>query len=502
MSGISETDQIRRWRGDPNGFVRDMFGVEPSSQQVEFMDGVRDVVWAKLKLYARNTGKGEPYGPITSRDEKLNPLFGASVMSGVGTGKGAAASWIIIWFLTCFPNPKIVCTSPSARQMSITLWAELAKWHQKCKLKDWFVWQSDKFFLKELEGQNWFAATRTANARNSPEEQAETLAGLHEDFLMIIGDEASGIGDAVFRPLESTLTRKCNFCLLFFNPTKSKGFAYDSHHRNRDQWLTYRWNAEESSIVTKNSIEILANKYGKDSNTYMIRVLGLPPVAGENYIIPWEYIESATELELDPASDDDLIMSLDVGAGGDDSCFLPRKGPRVYELAGLVSSFQDSAVLAHWAAEKVIDRKPKMVLIDNIGVGWGVTGHIRELLPAGTTKLVEVNVAQTAFNPQRFFRLRDELWWRLRLALEAGQLQLPNDPLLMGDLNSPKYEEVAGKIKVESKKDMKARGVDSPNRADSLMQTMIYEPTFLRRILSGLKPSGKKKKSNVNWRTV
>lgn len=500
MGISSEAAQIRVWRQDPNLFVTQLFDVEPSSQQRELLNEVRDLVWAKLRCHADSSGKVLD-APPSDRDRALNRKFGVSVMAGVGTGKGATAAWLIHWFLTCFTNPKIAVTSPSAKQMGITLWAELAKWHQRCKIRDWFTWQSDKFFLKELDGKNWFAATRTANTKNSAEEQAETLAGLHEDFLMIIGDEASGIPDPVFRPLESTLTGRCNFCLLFFNPTKSKGYAYDTHHRFREDWLPVRWNAEESTNVSRDSIERLERKYGRDSNTFRIRVLGLPPVSGENYVIPWDYIVSATERELEPLEDDELIASLDVGAGGDDSVIIPRRGPLVFPPR--VSSFEDSRVLSRWSGDYILQSEPKAFLIDNIGVGWGVVGQIRDLVPRESTKIIEVNVAQTAFNPHRFYRLRDELWWRLRLALEAGQISLPNDALLLGDLNSPRYEEVAGKIKVESKKDMRARGIDSPNRADALMQTMIYEPEIMRKLFATSKhPQRKRSPSGRSWKTL
>jgi phage terminase large subunit len=498
----AEKDQIKIWRRDIPLFIWQVFKVKPTGQQIVFLNSLCDMVWAKLKLYTWNTKGTEPHGAVTDYDRKLNRMFGQSVMAGVGTGKGACAAWLIIWFLTCFPNPKIVITSSSAKQLGITLWAELAKWHERCALKDWFTYQSDKFYLTEKEGHTWFAATRTANTKNSPDEQAETLAGLHEDFLLIIADEASGIPDPVFRPLESTLTRKCNLCLLFFNPTKSRGFAHDTQYKDRENWMQHRWDAEECSLVTVDSIERLARKYGRDSNTFRIRVKGLPPTSGENHVIPWDYIESAVERELEPVDDDVLIYSLDVGAGGDDNVILPLRGPLVMPL--MVSNSDDSRVLTNWAVDKVATGEPRVCLVDNIGVGWAVVGSLREKIPADACDIIEVNVSNTAFNPHRYFRLRDELWWRLRIALEDGQLSLPNDPLLMGDLNSPRYEEVAGKIKVETKKDMKSRGIDSPNRADALMMTRIYTPDILRKLheMGGLGQRKKRKKSNVSWKTL
>ena len=494
MGRSTEANIILEWSHNIIKYVRETFNSEPSTQQAEALVLFQDMVWAKIRVSKGIT--------TTEREKALAAKFGMSIMSGVGTGKGALGSWCIMWFLTCFPYPKIAVTSPSAKQMSITLWAELAKWHQRSKLKDWFVWNSEKFFFKEQEGKQWFAATRTANTRNSPDEQAETLAGLHEDFLLIVADEASGIPDPVFRPLESTLTGMCNLCLLLFNPTRGKGYAYDTHFRDAADWAPVHWDAEESTNVTKESIARLEKKYGRESNTFRIRVLGIPPSTTENTVIPWEWIQDAVDRdgELEAMEDDQLIYSLDVGAGGDDSCLLKRKGPIIYPLEN--ASYNDSNRLTDWVVRHALSGEPKELLVDNIGVGWGVEGNLRERLKHTEIRVVGVNAATSAYNPHKFFRLRDELWWRARDEFERGVLSLPNDPLLMGDLNAPRYEETGGKIKIETKKEMKARGVESPNRADSLIMTEIYEGgAILRKLYTPLHKKNKSK-STRSWKTI
>ena len=503
MPKSEQANAILAWSKNIPKFVKDVFDVDPTTQQKAYLNDVCEMVWAKIKVYKWNaTGKLIDGKPVTERELSLNAKFGTSVMSGVGTGKGATASWIIIWFLTVFPFPKIAVTSPSAKQLQITLWAELAKWHQRSKLKDWFTWQTDKFFFNEAKGQQWFAVTRTANTKNSAEEQAETLAGLHEDYLLIIGDEASGIPDPVFRPLESTLTRMCNLCLLFFNPTRAKGFAIDTHNRDRENWLSYRWNAEESEVVTKDSVERLAKKYGRDSNTFRIRVLGLPPLSGENTVIPWEWIIDAVDRELEVVIDDPTIYSLDVGAGGDESCLLHRTGPLVHPLK--VAGYSESNALIEWVSREVLadDPPPKALLLDSIGVGWGIEGPLRKRFEAQHIDVYGINVANTAFNAHRFHRLRDELWWRCRGEFEKGFLSIPDDPLLMGDLNAPRYEEVTGKIKIETKKDMKKRGVESPNRADSLIQTTYWGPEIARKMFARDSKRKAKRKAHRSWKVA
>lgn len=496
MPRNTESDIVLAWSKDIPRYVADTLPeFKFTSQQLKAALAFQELVWAKLAV------NGNPNGTHSDKLRELSRKFGLSIMSGVGTGKGALASVLILWFLSVFPYPKCVAVSPSARQLRDNLWSELAKWHQKSKIKEWFVWQSDKFFLKECDGQQWFISARTANPRNSADEQAETLAGLHEDFVLIVGDEATGVPDPVFRPLEATLTRKCNLCLLTFNPTKGKGFAFDTQFKERGQWVGFRWNSEESELVTRESIDRLAKKYGRESNAYRIRVLGLPPLSGENEVIPWDYIEDAVDKDLEPFPNDKLIYSLDVGAGGDDSVLLKRIGPKV--LSPLEArGYNEPTKIVDWVVRDVLASEPTVLYGDTIGWGWGVIGEIERRVKHFGTEVVPVKVSEQAYDTDRFYRLRDELWWRMRESFERGIISIPDDPILKGDLNAPRYDDSTGIIKVESKDALKRRGVESPNRADALMMTFLRDEAMLR---GTPKRDAKKKKSNNatrSWRTL
>ena len=69
-------------------------------------------------------------------------------------------------------------------------------------------------------------------------------------------------------------------------------------------------------------------------------------------------------------------------------------------------------------------------------------------------------------------RLRDELWWRAREWLAARDSKLADDDALIAELTAPRYEIVSsGKIKIESKDEMKRRGLRSPDLADAFVLT-------------------------------
>jgi phage terminase large subunit len=115
------------------------------------------------------------------------------------------------------------------------------------------------------------------------------------------------------------------------------------------------------------------------------------------------------------------------------------------------------------------DERPSEILVDVIGLGAGVVDRLRELgLPVRG-----VNVGEAAAVNDRYMRLRDELWFRARDWLAGADVKLPPDDALIGELTGPKYKITStGKIQVESKDDMKKRGLQSPDLADAFILTL------------------------------
>jgi hypothetical protein len=64
---------------------------------------------------------------------------------------------------------------------------------------------------------------------------------------------------------------------------------------------------------------------------------------------------------------------------------------------------------------------------------------------------------------------RAELWQNMKNALEEGRFELPDSDSLQADLISPGYKyDSAGRLLIESKQDMRKRGVPSPDEADAV----------------------------------
>ena len=496
-----QVDLIKRWFNNPLRFFADVWPDEKLSRQQE--TALKDMgLLVRCKIKSHNKEK------MTKDEAEMAKKVGISIMSGQGPGKDALAAISIIWFLCCFPYPKIPCTAPTGHQLKDVLWAEINKWIRRSRKDDsgqpmldvWLQWQSDKVFWKDAGGKEWFAVARTTNTKATADEQAETLAGFHEDFLMIVVDEASGLPEPVFKPLEGTLSGKCNFSLLLFNPTRNQGFALESQRRDREHWVCHHWDAEESEIVSKEHVEAMAKKYGRDSNAFRIRVKGLPPLESSDTLIQWEWAMEAIDRDIEPLDNDPLIFGLDIGGGGDPSVLLRYRGACVEGIETLETT--DSEALTGWVMRRIFDYEPEYVFVDSGGIGWGIVGNLVHRCPG--FKIIGINAGEAAYEKDRFVKIRDELWWRLREKFERGIISIPNDPILIGELTTIKYDDKKnlGKIKVEAKSDMKKRGIDSPDRADALCLCQYYEADVIRRMRSGQRSNWRASQRSDNWKVL
>ena len=100
------------------------------------------------------------------------------------------------------------------------------------------------------------------------------------------------------------------------------------------------------------------------------------------------------------------------------------------------------------------------ILIDQIGLGAAVYDRCKEMgLPVRA-----INVGQAAATRENCMRLRDELWFKGREWFQDRSCSMPqDDDALIAEQTSPTV--------VQSKADMKKRGMRSPDLADAFLLT-------------------------------
>ncbi|MDD5245460.1 MAG: hypothetical protein PHU49_15735, partial [Syntrophorhabdaceae bacterium] len=311
----------------------------------------------------------------------------------------------------------------------------------------------------------------------------------------------SGVPDPVYIPLEGILTKPDNKVLLIGNMTRNSGYFYDTHFNSelKKGWNLLHWDSRESENVDKSYPEYMAEKYGVESNIFRIRVEGNPPLQDENTLIPLYAAEMCIGNEIMVAEDEPLYLGVDVARYGDDvSIVLPRRGLQIFAW----ETFRklNTIDLGGFINQTYQELEASGCAIDVIGVGAGVADWLEK---HNLKNLYQVNVSASSSDLTKYDRLRDELWVKVRDNVLLGKYSFPDVRVhgekeslgqqLANELSTVRYKfNSHGGYKVESKKDLKARGISSPNIADALCLTEYFHNTstrvFAKKPNEGFKP--------------
>lgn len=446
-----------------------------AAPSVDQLAASRNAFAVLLARYARDPVAlvGEVLGaePDTWQHEVLTALGHGqtriSIRSGHGVGKSTCLAWIMIWFLlTRFPV-KIVVTAPSAPQLFDALWSELRAWLGKLPAA-WLSLldiQSDSIALKARPDEAFISA------RTSRAESPDSLQGVHSRNVMLVVDEAAGVPEQVYEAAGGSMSTPGAITILAGNPTRTTGMFWRTHTLEAQRWFCKRVSSLDSPRVDPAYAQEIAERRGIESNAYRVRVLGEFPLAEGDTLIPAVLVEDAMRR---PAEIDDMapeIWGVDVARfGTDQSCLIKRKGFTVLEPPRRWTGFDTmqltGAIVAEYQRQE--SAPPGAIVVDAIGLGAGVADRLRELkLPA-----IDVNVAESPSAGGQFVRLRDELWQATRDWFDNRTVSLPWDDVLRDDLCAPRYGFSSdGKLKIESKDQLRSRGVPSPDSGDSLCLT-------------------------------
>jgi hypothetical protein len=152
-----------------------------------------------------------------------------------------------------------------------------------------------------------------------------------------------------------------------------------------------------------------------------------------------------------------------------------RCGPYLYETKAVRNKSTDQVV--DWVLEEISKSrlKPDHLCVDvSGGIGAGHADMLRRHLGH---LVVDVNVSWEARLKENYFQLRDELWWNLRSLFESRLIKIVPDEVLIRQLSTIRYDQMpTGRVKVEAKKEMRKRGIGSPDRADALCISLYNDP--------------------------
>lgn len=463
-------EELAGFSSDPLGFVLFAFPWGEEGTELERFEGPFE--WQCQVL----TDLGE--GLIT-----VEQAIQIARTSGHGIGKSALVAWIILWAISTFEDTKGVVTANTENQLKTKTWAEVSKWHRMFIAREFFKMTATALFAADpLHEREWRIDMVPWSERNT-----EAFAGLHNQGkrILLIMDEASAIPDLIWEVSEGALTDRDTqiIWVVFGNPTKNKGRFRECFAGGK---FAHRWKSETIDsrsipITNKEQIQKWIDDYGEDSDFVRIRVRGVFPRVDAQSFIPYGLANEAVEREI-IMQGGAIVIGVDVGRFGDDpSVIYPRCGRDAVTRPPEIFYGLDLMTFAGKVAATFLRIGATICMVDSGGVGGGVVDRLRQL----QIPVIEVDFGSKAdeFNSDgtKYANKRAEIWGAVRDWLPGGSI--PNistgeNISLVDELIGPTYAlNKAEAIQLESKKEMRARGIPSPNVADALACTFAY-PTF------------------------
>jgi phage terminase large subunit len=296
-------DQLAAWRLHPARMVRELFGVEPDPWQEDALEAF-------------------PHSPRLA------------MKACNGPGKTAVLGWIGWNYLLTRPRPKIAATSISAANLADGLWTEMAKWqHVAPVLKNFFTWTKTRIFHNDAP-EEWFMSARTWSQSADATPQADTLAGLHADYILFLIDESGGTPDAIMPTAEAALSGspKEAHIVQAGNPIALSGPLYRACTTSRNLWYVVEitGDPDDPKRSTRIPIEYAREQiaqYGRDNPWVLVNIFGQFPPSSLNVLIGPDEVRAAMtrfyrEHELGAAA---KVIGVDVALYGDDASVIASR---------------------------------------------------------------------------------------------------------------------------------------------------------------------------------
>lgn len=428
---------LKKIQNDPAAFVEGWLGSSIYSKQKEILFSVRD---------NRRT----------------------SVRSCNSAGKSFISARVVIWYLHAYPDSMVITTAPTMNQVTNILWREVRSAFSATRLPLLGRCLTSRYEI----GTTWYAM-----GFKSDDASPDKFQGFHADRILLVVDEAAGVAEPVYGALDAIMTGENTRQLLIGNPTSVSGSFYESHHKMRSRYNTITISANDTPnftgegqgrpyLITKTWVDDVISRHGEDSPYVQSRVFANFPRVGEKTLIPLVWIEKCANQRI-ATVDGEVVAGLDIARyGGDENAICIRRGPKILheeQWSGI------DLMETVGKVRNILRNYPdlKRINADEIGLGGGVVDRLKEL----DYPVVGVNVGKASSNSQAWSNLRNELWWNLRERFREFDIIGPIGEETQAQLSSIRYKYDSRHTHpvIETKEELKKRGLKSPDRAEAML---------------------------------
>lgn len=480
------------WLGDPVGWVSLGLGGWLSRQQQAVIEAVRD-------------------HPRTV------------ISAGHSVGKSKSVARLVLWWVENHApgDAFVVSTAPTYSQVRAIIWREIRAEHRSANLSG------------RINQVEWIDAQGdlVAFGRKPSDYDTAAFQGIHAPYVLVVLDEASGVPGNLWEDAEKLVTGAQHRLVAIGNPDHQGSYFHQMtttpgwHHLRLSVLDSPNFTDERDaapdrvlmSLAQPAWVEDRAARFGVGSPTWMRQVTGEFPAVKEGGLIPRPWMQACAH----PDTLETVVSALTHGRPhGPVPEFWGRPAPRVQLGVDVAAGGEDRTVIRErreraigrwWEmdtddSEEIIDKVTEIVaqtgatrvVVDSIGVGWGVMNGLRRRDP--TLEVLGFNAAE-APDPNldpgwpKFRNKRAQLWWAgremsrlglwdLTLAIYDQRGGFQRDDPTVDDLAAPTYLEKAGVVEVESKDDIRKELGRSPDHGEAALMS-FWVPARMRARIVG-----------------
>lgn len=432
-----------------------------------------------------------------------------AVKSCHDVGKSYTASRAVCWWLdTHDPGEAfVVTTAPTRAQVEAILWREIGRAHRKGGLLGRVTGDAQwKFGWGSKDSPDELIAFGRKPADYDP----AAFQGIHARYVLVVIDEACGVPKTIFDAVDALATNENARVLAIGNPDDPASH-FATVCKPGSGWNTIRINALESPnftpkevskyprvadlmdkldvapniertpervrdlLVGVNWVDERIKRWGVDSPLFVSKVLGEFPEVSNDSLIEVGWVTQAQYRSL-PSDIHDAAFGVDVARYGSDKTIICERNGGKCRIVWEAGKTPVTQTVGRVEMHVNLHKGSPIANVDDTGIGGGVTDLLQE--DGYEVRALISSGKPTEFWPNgrpKFLNLRAQWYWALREAFRLGEIDVdPADEDLAAQLVNLKYGiNSSGMIYVESKDDMKKRGVDSPDRADALCYSWV-----------------------------
>jgi hypothetical protein len=295
----------------------------------------------------------------------------------------------------------------------------------------------------------------------------EAMRGVYNDGAVLdeMADFRPDVWPEIIRP---TLSDRRGWAFFIGTPKGVNQFSELYGHATGGtdpEWAGMMYRADETDLI--DAKELASARAIMSDAQYRQEFLCDFSASADNVLITIDIVSAAAKKDFrrDEIDGAPKIIGVDVARFGDDRTVIQRR-QGLAALAPIVMHGVDNMEVVGRLIGQIVEWRPDAVFID-AGRGEGVIDRVRQLGYA----VIEVNFGGRANDPSAYVNKRAQMWDDMRRWFDSGG-GIPNHPDLKTDLCVPSYKfDGANRFCIESKDDIRKRGMRSPDLADALALT-------------------------------